>query len=44
MRTEGKSYQMIARTLGISKSAAHKWGQEPIQEIAHTNALEKQSK
>jgi DNA invertase Pin-like site-specific DNA recombinase len=28
MRAEGKSYQLIARTLGISKSAAHKWGHE----------------
>jgi DNA invertase Pin-like site-specific DNA recombinase len=25
MKQEGKSYQLIARTLGISKSAAHKW-------------------
>jgi DNA invertase Pin-like site-specific DNA recombinase len=28
MRQEGKSYQTIARTLGVSKSAAHKWVQE----------------
>jgi DNA invertase Pin-like site-specific DNA recombinase len=28
MRTQGQSYQVIARTLGISKSAAHKWSRE----------------
>jgi DNA invertase Pin-like site-specific DNA recombinase len=28
MRAEGKSYQLIGRTLGISKSAAHKWGHQ----------------
>jgi DNA invertase Pin-like site-specific DNA recombinase len=30
MRAEGKSFQAIARTLEISKSAAHKWGQQAI--------------
>ncbi len=29
MRVEGKSYQSIARALGISKSAAHKWASTP---------------
>ena len=28
MRVEGKSYQVIAKALGVSKSAAHKWAQE----------------
>ena len=28
MRLEGKSYQVIAKTLGVSKSAAHKWVHE----------------
>ena len=28
MRVEGKSFQVIAKALGVSKSAAHKWAQE----------------
>ena len=33
MRIEGKSYQAIAKALGVSKSAAHKWVQETALRI-----------